>query len=65
MDLVNLIKNAKGLSGLLMASWGVYALKYVQAIDPPFREYGLALCLIAMFLGVMVAGVQLIRILLK
>ena len=65
MELLNLIKNAKGLSGLLLAGWGAYALKLVEDIEQPFREYGLALCLSAMFLGVVVAGAQLIQILIR
>jgi hypothetical protein len=61
VDLLQILKLAKGLTGLVLASWGVYALQYVAGLASPYHEIALSLCMVAMFLGIIAAGVQVFR----
>ena len=65
MEFLQLLKLAKGLTGLLLATWGVYALQPVSVLGSPFREAALTICLVAMVLGVVGAAIQLFRAVFK
>jgi hypothetical protein len=61
VNFLALLKQAKGLSGLLLATWGVYALNLLKVADEPVRTVGLWVGLFAMLVGVLIALFQLIR----